>query len=198
MVFTTDHGELQGDFGFVYKGPYHVDALMRLPYIWRPAPNARVTPAVVNQPVEQVDLAPTFCAIAGVEPPSWMQGRALPVSDDGSRQRAICEWDSQFPGYGFHFRSLYRDGFVLTRYEPSTPGQPNGLEENWPQFAAVGTTIKYDGSEGELYDLRNDPLQWQNLWDDPKSRSLKSDLIADLYDNLPEERSPKLKVEAPA
>ena len=28
--------------------------------------------------------------------------------------------------------------------------------------------------------------------------SLKTDLIADLYDNLPEERSPRLKVEAPA
>ncbi len=38
MVFTTDHGELQGDFGLLFKGPYHVDALMRLPLVWRPAP----------------------------------------------------------------------------------------------------------------------------------------------------------------
>ena len=30
-IFTTDHGELQGDFGLLFKGPYHVDALMRLP-----------------------------------------------------------------------------------------------------------------------------------------------------------------------
>ena len=73
-----------------------------------------------------------------------------------------------------------------------------GLEERWPQFAAVGTRIKYDGREGELYDLRNDPVQWENLWDNPKFRTLRSDLIADLYDNLPDERSPKLKVEAPA
>ncbi len=27
VVFTTDHGELQGDFGLLYKGPYHTDAL---------------------------------------------------------------------------------------------------------------------------------------------------------------------------
>ena len=47
VIFTTDHGELQGDFGFVYKGPFHVDALMRLPFIWRPAPNANVAPAIV-------------------------------------------------------------------------------------------------------------------------------------------------------
>ncbi|HTQ15651.1 MAG TPA: sulfatase-like hydrolase/transferase [Rhizomicrobium sp.] len=198
VIFTTDHGEMQGDFGFVYKGPWHVDALMRLPFIWRPAPNLGVAPARVEQPVEQVDIAATCAAIAGVDPAPWMQGRPLPTGDDGSRSRAFCEWDSQFPGYGFHLRSIYRDGYMLTRYEPSTGGQPNGLEETWPQFGAITTRVTFDGSEGELYDLRNDPVQWENLWDDPRHRTLKSDLIADLYDNLPEERAPKLKVEAPA
>jgi arylsulfatase A-like enzyme len=198
VIFTTDHGELQGDFGFVYKGPFHVDALMRLPFIWRPAPNAKIASADIAQPVEQVDLAPTFCAIAGVEPAVWMQGKVLPTQEDGTRTRALCEWDSQFPGYGFHLRSIYRDGFVLTRYEPSTAGVPNGLEENWPQFGAITCSVRYDGSEGELYDLRNDPRQWENLWDDPARQGLKRDLIADLYDSLPAERPIKLKVEAPA
>ncbi len=40
VIFTTDHGELQGDFGLLYKGPFHSDALMRLPLVWRPAPSA--------------------------------------------------------------------------------------------------------------------------------------------------------------
>ena len=48
VVFTTDHGELQGDFGLLFKGPYHVDGLMRLPLVWRPAPSAGVAPAVVT------------------------------------------------------------------------------------------------------------------------------------------------------
>ena len=50
VVFTTDHGELQGDFGLLFKGPYHVDGLMRLPLIWRPAPSAGVAPSVVTPP----------------------------------------------------------------------------------------------------------------------------------------------------
>ena len=33
------------DFGLLYKGPYHVDALMRLPMIWRPAPGWPEAPA---------------------------------------------------------------------------------------------------------------------------------------------------------
>ncbi|MBV9044437.1 MAG: sulfatase-like hydrolase/transferase, partial [Alphaproteobacteria bacterium] len=198
VIFTTDHGEMQGDFGLMYKGPFHVDALMRLPFIWRPAPNARVTPATVAQPVEQVDIAATMCAIAGVPQASWMQGKPLPSSEDGSRQRAICEWDSQFPDYGMHFRSIYRDGLVLTKYEPSTIGQPNGLETHFPFYAQFKTDIRYDGTEGEFYDLANDPHQFVNLWSDSKWQTRKRDLIADLYDNLPEERSPRLEVMAPA
>ena len=45
VIFTTDHGELQGDFGLLFKGPYHCEALMHLPMIWRPAPSAGVPPS---------------------------------------------------------------------------------------------------------------------------------------------------------
>ena len=80
VVFTTDHGELQGDFGLLFKGPYHVDGLMRLPLVWRPARRAAVAPAVVRDPVGLVDLAPTFLQIAGVDPadfPEQFDGRSL-------------------------------------------------------------------------------------------------------------------------
>ena len=90
VIFTTDHGELQGDFGLLYKGPYHTDALMRLPFVWRPAPSAGVVPAVVTDPVGQVDLAPTFCAIAGVDPAPWMQGSAAPARRRRARARACA------------------------------------------------------------------------------------------------------------
>jgi membrane-anchored protein YejM (alkaline phosphatase superfamily) len=33
IIFTTDHGESQGDYGLLFKGPYHADSLMRLPII---------------------------------------------------------------------------------------------------------------------------------------------------------------------
>ena len=59
VVCTTGHGEFQGDFGMLFKGPYHVDALMRVPLIWRPAlgnsppgtaPEGRPAPASVVTP----------------------------------------------------------------------------------------------------------------------------------------------------
>lgn len=192
VFFTTDHGELQGDYGFVYKGPFHTDALMRLPMVWRPATSAGVRPGAVTDPVGQLDLAPTFCQIAGVPIPEWCEGAPLPTADGGGvHERALCEWDSQFPAYGMHFRSIVRDGFLCTAYEPSTGGRPNGLEKSAFAQDMLGDDllraidIQYDGSEGELYDLEADPHQWHNLWDDPARRALRDDLVADLRASLP-------------
>jgi arylsulfatase A-like enzyme len=210
VFYTTDHGELQGEYGLLFKGPFHTDALMRVPYVWRPAPSAGVTPGEVHDPVGHVDLAPTFCAVAGVEPAPWMQGDALPTGDGSGRERVLCEWDSQFPGYGMHLRSIYRDGWLCTAYEPSTKGEPTGLED----FLALlppeaqrrlglanggpQSSVTYDGTEGELYNVDDDPHQFHNRWDDPGCRSLREDLVADLYDHLPPAREPALRVERPA
>ena len=123
-----------------------------------------------------------------------MQGAPLPTAPGSGRERVLCEWDSQFPGYGMHLRSIYRDGWLCTVYEPSTVGEPNGLEEF---FAATGmfgggigpiSSVAYDGTEGELYNVDDDPHQWENRWDDPACKALREDLVADLYDSLPAER----------
>jgi hypothetical protein len=55
----------------------------------------------------------------------------------------------------------------------------------------------YEGTEGELYNLEDDPLQWHNLWDDPSYKAQRDDLVEDLYDSLPDARTPALAVEAP-
>jgi arylsulfatase A-like enzyme len=126
--------------------------------------------------VGHVDLVPTFCEIAGAAVPEWAQGRPLPTAPGSDRQWAITEWDSQFPHIGMRLRSIYRAGWLCTAYEPGP---------------------LYQGTEGELYDLAEDPLQWRNLWDDPAYRARRDELVTDLYDNLPPEREPKLAVEAP-
>ena len=180
IVFTTDHGELGGDFGLLFKGPYHVDGLMRLPFIWRPAPSAGVAPAVVTKPVGHLDLAPTFCAIAGLSAEPWMEGKALPVDDADAEarkfERVLTEWDSELFGVGVHARTITRDGYVCTTY-------------------LAGSV--HDGTEGELYDMTDDPLQRVNRWADPAFAALRSDLVADLWDHQPPMKSPLPTVEAP-
>lgn len=180
VVYTTDHGELGGDFGLMFKGPYHVDGLMRLPLVWRPAPSAGVTPSVVTNPVGLVDLAPTFAQIAGLPAEDWMQGTALPVDDLDAEsrgfERVLTEWDSELFGVGVHLRTITRDQMVCTAYRPG---------------------YVHDGTEGELYDLAEDPLQRRNLFDDPSRRALRDDLLDDLWASQPPVRTPRLHVDAP-
>lgn len=181
VIFTTDHGEFQGEFGLLFKGPYHVDALMRLPMIWRPAKSAGVASASIAAPVGQVDLAPTFCEIAGLPVADWMQGKPLPQSEAAAarqkRERVFTEWDCRHvDGTTVGLRTIHRDGYTITAYLPGTI---------------------YDGTEGELYDHGNDPQQWRNLWNDPAYKALKSDLLADLRDNLPPVHEPRLECVAP-
>ena len=96
-------------------------------------------------------------------------------------------------------RSMYRDGWLVTAYEPSTVGVPNGFEEI-PFCVPVGlarsldlhstpigprTTIEYDGTEGELYHLDEDPVAFVNRWDDRGSKAMRDELVAALSASLP-------------
>jgi arylsulfatase A-like enzyme len=197
VVFTSDHGELQGDFGLMFKGPYHVEALLRVPLVWRPAPAAGVAPAVIDDPVGNVDLAPTFCAIGGIDVPAWMEGAPLPRAPGAGHERLITTFDSQFAAVGMHLRTIYRDGFLCTVYEPRTRDAGGRFPLFWAIWGSGTRVPHYDGSEGELYDCREDPHQWHNLWSDPARRKLRDELVADLRASLPPMRTPALPVASP-
>lgn len=178
IFFTTDHGEFQGDYGLMFKGPYHVDALMRLPMIWSPALNANIRPEEVTRPVGHVDLARTFCQVAGINTPDWVQGEMLPISDASApRDSVITEWDSEHGPVSLHLHSLYRkDGWLVTRYSESSV---------------------YEGTEGELYNLVQDPEQRNNLWEDKEYQAVKRSMLEELELALPETRQPALPRLAP-
>lgn len=181
IFFTTDHGELQGDFGLLFKGPYHCDALMRLPMIWAPAPAAGIDPATVGEPVGHLDLAATFCASAGIDTPGWIEGKVLPVSDQDAvrqdRDFVLTEWDSEHGPVDMHLKSIYhRDGWLCTAY---------------------GKSSLYEGTEGELYNMNEDPEQRHNLWDDSGYRAQRQSLVETLADATPTPKSPRLERGAP-
>ncbi|MEO5975358.1 MAG: sulfatase-like hydrolase/transferase [Ilumatobacteraceae bacterium] len=180
VIYTTDHGEFQGDFGLLFKGPYHVDSLMRLPLIWRPALSAKVTPARVMAPVGLVSLAATFASIAGIPHPPHVEAPRLPFDDADAEalghERVLTEWDSVLFGKVVHLRTICRDNWVCT--------------------AALPGTMNSAG-EGELYDLNHDPLQHVNRWDDPAVRAIREDLLADLWDHLPKSVMPLRSMDAP-
>ena len=128
---------------------------------------------MIHDPVGQVDLAPTFARIAGLFVPSWMEGRELPVSADANRDAVFCQWDASKAGLEIQMRSIYdRSGFVCTSYKK---------------------TNYYEGTEGELYQLDDDPLQWVNLWDDPAYKHVRQELVDKISSMQRSPRNPPLE-----
>ncbi len=167
IIFTPDHGAWDGEYGLLLIGPSMNDDITRVPLIWKPAKNANIPAAVVNSPVGLLDLAPTFMDIAGAEIPDWVDGRSLPKSqqeaDSQGRQAVYTQFEGHTPECSIIMNSVYADGKKCVQYLP---------------------TFTYEGTEGEFYDLNEDPTERVNLWDDPRYQGVKSDMVAAIRDTV--------------
>ena len=109
-----------------------------------------------------------------------MEAKPLPVDDADADargfERVLSEWDSEPFGVDVHLRTITRDGWVCTVYQPG---------------------FSHDDTEGELYDLAGDPLLQENRWGDWELASLRRDLVADLWDRQPPSHAPRRRLEAP-
>jgi arylsulfatase A-like enzyme len=107
---------------------------------------------VVADPVGTIDLAPTIAQGAGIDIPKWMEGRSL---TEQPREYVLTENDFNIMT-SIPMRTITTGQFKLHRY----------LEAPF----------------GELYDLRDDPGEVVNRYDDPAYAATRSDLGALLDD----------------
>ncbi len=74
LAISADHGEEFREHGGVYHGSTLFDEQVRVPLIVR---GPKLSPAVIEAPVEVIDIAPTLLGLVGVTPPRSMRGRDL-------------------------------------------------------------------------------------------------------------------------
>ena len=86
-----------------------------------------------------------------------MESQPLPASqaeaEEQSREVVFTQYESHTPAASIIMNSMYANNIVCTLYE---------------------RTKTYDGTEGELYNLEEDPGQLINLWRDPAYVSIKA------------------------
>lgn len=85
IVFSSDHGELLGDYGCFGKRSMH-DASARIPMVLR-YPAWFKKGARSPRPVSLIDLAPTFLEAAGMAPASGYTGISLRSAQSRSNSR---------------------------------------------------------------------------------------------------------------
>jgi arylsulfatase len=165
IIFTSDHGETLGDHGLMFKGCRFYEGLVKVPLIFS-CPEKLNTNKQCSGLVELLDLSATLLALAGVEIPDYHQGRnLLPIvsgDDPGAniRDSARCEYfdalDSHFTGGTGSFATMYRND----RYK---------------------LVVYHDKNIGELYDLHEDPWEFNDLWNEPSHTDIKSRLILESF-----------------
>ena len=160
VVFTSDHGDMQGDHGLVRKGCRFYEGLVRAPLIWRWP--GRVRAGVRSDAlVELTDIVPTLLDAVGLAPGRLVTGQSLlPLMVGGNPKRhrdfVRAEFhDSQ--GLGGAGRRIS----VATMYR----------NERWK------LVVYHSHGVGELYDLDGDPDEFVNLWDVPDLAATKLRLL---------------------
>lgn len=161
VVMHSDHGELMGDHGLVFKGARFFDGAVRVPLVlsWP----ARIGGGrTLNSLTELIDLAPTLLEAAGVAVPYFMQGRSLWPELGGAQENA-------------------GKPMVVSEFHDSCNFSEGG---NDPTQAIMSFDGRYkmvtyrDHDLGELYDLENDPGEFDDLWDDHGRRELKLEVMS--------------------
>ena len=91
IIFTSDHGEMNGRRGLVDKGVYLYPDVLRVPLAIKMPASAGVKPHTVDAPVSHLDIAPTLLGVAGVEPTERLDGQSLAGHLDGTAAAADRE-----------------------------------------------------------------------------------------------------------
>lgn len=107
VIFTTDHGELLGDFASFGKRSI-LDAAARIPLLVR-YPERFAAGEQCDEPTSLVDLLPTCLQAAGIRVPDWAAGEDLAAVAAGAvrREHVLCQYqDHELGLYGLVGREL--------------------------------------------------------------------------------------------
>ena len=158
IFFTSDNGFFHGEHrlpnnkGLPYEEGIRVPLLARLPRSM-----ADAQPAEVDEPVANIDLAPTFLELAGSATPCNATGRCRRL-DGRSLLGLLSGDDSAWPE---DRRLLIEQGRIQYFCAPYTAiWGPTEMLAQFPTGDGVGNC----GIETEHYDMGQDPMQLQNLF----------------------------------
>ena len=140
FVVTADHGEGLGDHGAPYHSTDLYNSQIRVPFV---ITGPGIKPGNrVAETVSLTDITPTLVELAGFEPPKdELDGRSVADLATGARVGS--------PDEGVAFAAMIKDR--------SNPGGVTAIVRG--SYKLIDNGVSY-----ELYDVKNDPFETQNLY----------------------------------
>lgn len=155
IAFSSDHGELNGDAGLIYKSTF-LDGAVRVPLLLRvpPTPGGTAGGTVCDVPVEWFDIGPTLVELAGGTLAHRQFAKsltfALTPGGTASRDYAVSELSGEI---------MYMD-------------------RSWKM------ALNSDGLPYLLFDRERDPNESRNLANDPDTASTLTALRLRVQEHL--------------
>jgi arylsulfatase len=153
ILFTSDHGEMNGDYGLIHKSNF-LDPAVRIPLIMS-APEIKkssLAGKIIDSPVELFDAGPTLSDFAGAKINYPHFARSLsPIFQDLSIERG------QFAISEFAHEMMY-------------------LDHEWKLM------LNRDGEPYRLFDVKNDPYEMEDLVGRKEHEGLIAELKSKLLD----------------
>ncbi|MBN1901183.1 sulfatase-like hydrolase/transferase [Candidatus Sumerlaeota bacterium] len=158
VIFSADHGEMLGDHGIYLKGPYFYEPAIHVPLIIS-------FPGHIKQGrsealIELADIAPTLLEAVGLPRHPGMQGRSFWKLLSGEEER-----------------NSRREDVYCEYYNALDSHRDPTAQLTMARTPHIKIVVDHSHSFGELYDLKKDPKETNNLWDDPDYRDVKMEML---------------------
>lgn len=158
VIYTSDQGFYLGEHGwfdkrFMYEESLRTPLLMRFPGHIKPG-------TTINALVQNLDFAPTMLDYAQVKIPADMQGESF---------KDLVSMKTK----------KWRDAIYYTYYEyPSIHMVKRHYGIKTERYKLIH--FYYDIDEWELYDLKKDPNEMKNVYNDPSYATVRKEMHAKL------------------
>ena len=162
VIYMGDNGFAWGEHGLIDKRQFYEESV-RVPMLVR-CPELCQGGMVIEQMIQNIDIAPTVLEMAGLQKPEHMSGTSFIPLMEGKqthwRDRIFYEyyWEYEFPQTPT-MHGVRTDQYKLIRY--------HGIWDT-----------------NEFFDLKNDPYETHNLIAAPEHQETIRQLTTDLYDWL--------------
>ena len=148
VLYTSDHGDMMGEHGLWFKNSAY-EWSSRVPLI---ATGPGIPARRCSEAVSLLDLGPTLCGLAGVEP-AYEPSDGRRIDDLLRGQRPDGPGQAIMENYG------------------------EGVWRGWRTIRRGRYKLNYvPGCAPELFDLTGDPDEWDNIADEPAHQDARREL----------------------
>ncbi|MFP4016175.1 MAG: sulfatase, partial [Halanaerobiales bacterium] len=169
IIYTSDHGEMLGERNFLFSKYCLYDSSARVPLILAGSEIPDEKRGTVDErPAELVDILPTIIEQADLQENPMLPG--LNLLSDQVKSGGFCEFYGGSPeGFGTPSYMWRKKDWKLILYLPGS----------------IKTAVaRLDEVEGELYNLKEDPYEWHNIYDQEEYAEIREKMKTELLMHL--------------